>query len=195
MHNVISNLSEFLEFNEEEGKAFESILIYKKIKKNEHLLVEGEHCNYGVFIQKGCIRHYYLNDGVESTGNFFFENGWYADFESFLYGKPSMLNIEALEDCELYLAYKSDFDKLVIQYPIFNNFLREMMERTIKGLTGKGMTMSLLNPEERYLALIKYRPKVVERVPLKHIASYLGVKPESLSRIRTRLTKNDKNLT
>ena len=193
MQNVISNLSEFLEFNEEEGEAFKNILKFKKIKKNEHLLVEGEFCNFGVFISKGCIRHYYLNDGVESTGNFFFENGWYADFESFLYGKPSQLNIEALEDCEFYLAYKDDFDKLVAQYPVFNIFLREMMERTIKGLTGKGMTMTLLNPEERYLALIKYRPKVIERVPLKHIASYLGVKPESLSRIRTRLTINSKS--
>lgn len=193
MHTVISNLSEFLEFNEEEGKAFESILKFKKLKKGEHLLTEGEYCNFGLFVQKGCIRHYYLNDGVEATGNFFFENGWYADFESFLYGKPSKLNIEALEDCELYLAYKDDFDKLVHQYPVFNNFLREMMERTIKGLTGKGMSMTLLNPEERYLALIKYRPKVVERVSLKYIASYLGVKPESLSRIRSRITLNEKS--
>lgn len=193
MHSVISNLSKFLKFNEEEEKAFESILNFKKIKKNEHLLLEGDYCNFGVFIQKGCIRHYYFNDDIEATGNFFFENGWYADFESFLYGKPSKLNIEALEDCELYLVYKEDFDKLVSQYPVFNHFLREMMERTIKGLTGKGMSMTLLNPEERYLALIKHRPKVVERVSLKHIASYLGVKPESLSRIRTRLTLNSKS--
>lgn len=193
MNNVLTDLSKILDFNEEEGKAFESILKFKKIKKNEHLLIEGDYCNFGVFIQKGCIRHYYFNDGVESTGNFFFENAWYADFESFLYGKPSKLNIEALEDCELYLAYKDDFDKLVIQYPVFNSFLREMMERTIKGLTGKGMSMTLLNPEERYLALIKYRPKVVERVSLKYIASYLGVKPESLSRIRTRLSLSSKS--
>ncbi|WP_348798478.1 Crp/Fnr family transcriptional regulator [Flavobacterium adhaerens] len=193
MHKVISSLLEFVELTEEESQAFENILKPKTLKKNEHLLVEGEFCNFGVYIEKGCIRHYYLNDGIESTGNFFFENGWYADFESYLYGKPSKLNIEALEDCELLLAYKDDFDKVVEQYPVFNNFIREMMERTIKGLTGKGMSMTLLNPEERYLALIKHRPKVVERVSLKYIASYLGVKPESLSRIRTRLTKNSKS--
>lgn len=193
MESVLTDLSQILDFNEEEGEAFKNILKFKKIKKNEHLLVEGAVCNFGIFIVKGCIRHYYLKDGVESTGNFFFENGWYSDFEGFLYGKPSALNIEALEDCEFYLAYKDDFDKLVIQYPVFNSFLREMMERTIKGLTGKGMSMTLLNPEERYLALIKYRPKVVERVSLKYIASYLGVKPESLSRIRTRLTLSGKS--
>jgi CRP-like cAMP-binding protein len=193
MQRVITDLSTFMEFNEEEGEAFEKILKFKKIKKNEHLLVEGAICNFGIFIIKGCIRHYYLKDGVESTGNFFFENGWYSDFEGFLYGKPSALNIEALEDCEFYLAYKNDFDQLVAQYPVFNNFIRVMMERTIKGLTGKGMLMNLLSPEERYLQLIKHRPKVVERVSLKHIASYLGVKPESLSRIRTRITLNSKS--
>lgn len=193
MQSVITNLSQFLKFNEEEGEAFRKILRLKTLKKNELLLLEGNVCNYGLFIEKGCIRYYYMNDGVESTGNFFFENDWYADFESYLYGKPSMQNIEALEDCVLYLAYKDDFDKLVAEYPVFNNFLRVMMERTIKGLTGKSMSMTLLPPEDRYLRFIKHCPKVVERVSLKHIASYLGVKPESLSRIRSRLTLNSKS--
>ena len=193
MQNVITDLSRFMEFSETESLAFKRILKTRTFKKNEHLLVEGDVCNFGIFITEGCIRYYYLVDGVESTGNFFFENDWYSDFESFLYGKPSLLNIEALEDCEVYLAYKHDFEKLVSEYTVFNNFLRIMMERTIKGLTGRNMAMTLLSPEERYLRFIKYCPKVVERVSLKHIASYLGVKPESLSRIRTRLTLNSKS--
>ncbi|MFH6944129.1 Crp/Fnr family transcriptional regulator [Flavobacterium sp. FlaQc-50] len=195
MQSVITDLSRFMEFNEAESIAFRSILKLKKVKKNQHLLIEGEVCNFGVFVAEGCIRYYYLVDGVESTGNFFFENDWYSDFESFLYGKPSRINIEALEDCVFYLAYKHDFEKLVAEYPVFNSFLRVMMERTIKGLTGRNMMMSLLSNEERYLKFIKYCPKVMERVSLKHIASYLGIKPESLSRIRTRLTLNSKILT
>ena len=193
MQNVITDLSQFMEFNETESLAFKKILKAKTIKKNEHLLVEGDICNFGIFIAEGCIRYYYLVDGVESTGNFFFENDWYSDFESFLYGKPSLLNIEALEDCIVYLAYKNDFEKLVAEYPVFNSFLRIMMERTIKGLTGRNMAMSLLSHEERYLRFVKYCPKVVERVSLKHIASYLGIQPESLSRIRTRITLNSKS--
>lgn len=193
MQSVINDLSRFMEFNEAESLAFKSILRLKTVKKNEHILVEGDICNYGIFVEKGCIRYYYMVEGVESTGNFFFENDWYADFESFLYGKPSLLNIEALEDCVLYLAYKDDFEKLISQYPVFNNFMRVMMERTIKGMTGKSMSMTLLSPEDRYLRFIKHCPAVVERVSLKHIASYLGIKPESLSRIRTRLTLNSKS--
>ena len=193
MQSVITDLSRMIEFNETESLAFRNILKVKRVKKNDHLLVEGEICNFGIFIAEGCIRYYYLVDGVESTGNFFFENDWYSDFESFLYGKPSLLNIEALEDCVVYLAYKNDFEKLVSEYPVFNSFLRIMMERTIKGLTGRNMAMSLLSHEERYLRFVKYCPKVVERVSLKHIASYLGVQPESLSRIRTRITLNSKS--
>jgi len=193
MQSVITDLSRMIEFNETESLAFRNILKVKRVKKNDHLLVEGEICNFGIFIAEGCIRYYYLVDGVESTGNFFFENDWYSDFESFLYGKPSLLNIEALEDCVVYLAYKNDFEKLVSEYPIFNSFLRIMMERTIKGLTGRNMAMSLLSHEERYLRFVKYCPKVVERVSLKHIASYLGIQPESLSRIRTRITLNSKS--
>jgi len=193
MQSVISNLSKFLDFNEEEAEAFIKILKFKQLKKGEHLLVEGEYCNFGVFIKKGCIRHYYMNDGVEFTGNFFFENTWFSDFESFLYNKPSLLNIEALEDCELYVGYKTDFDRLLEIHPVFNIFLKEMMQQAIKCLTGKGISVSLLSPEERYLELIKSSPKVVERVSLKHIATFLGVKPESLSRIRTRLTLSSKS--
>lgn len=193
MQSVITDLSRMIEFNETESLAFKNILKMKTVKKNEHLLVEGEVCNFGIFIAEGCIRYYYLVDGVESTGNFFFENDWYSDFESFLYGKPSLLNIEALEDCVVYLAYKNDFEKLVSEYPVFNSFLRIMMERTIKGLTGRNMAMSLFSHEERYLRFVKYCPKVVERVSLKHIASYLGIQPESLSRIRTRITLNSKS--
>lgn len=193
MQSVITDLSKMIEFNETESMAFKSILRQRKVKKNEHILVEGDVCNFGIFVAEGCIRYYYLVDGVESTGNFFFENDWYSDFESFLYGKPSLLNIEALEDCVVYLAYKDDFEKLVSEYPVFNAFLRIMMERTIKGLTGRNMAMSLLSHEERYLHFVKYCPKVVERVSLKYIASYLGIQPESLSRIRTRITLNSKS--
>ncbi|PWB26818.1 Crp/Fnr family transcriptional regulator [Flavobacterium sp. HTF] len=193
MHSVITDLSQFIECNEAENQAFFNALVYKKVKKKEHLLVEGNVCNFGIFIIEGCIRYYYLEDGVEFTGNFFFENCWYADIDSFLNGKPSLLYIEALEDCSVYFLYKNDFDRLVRDYPVFATFLPYMMEKTIRGLSTRNKSMSTITIEERYLKFIKDRPKVVERVPLKYIASYLGIKPESLSRLRTRLTLNSKS--
>lgn len=193
MQSILTDLSRFIDCNEAENQAFLNALVLKKVKKKEHLLVQGDVCNFGIFIIEGCIRYYYLEDGVEATGNFFFENSWYADIESFLNGKPSLLYIETLEDCELYYLYKHDFDKLIRDYPVFSMFLPNMMERSIKGLTNRNKAMLTFSIEERYLRFIKDRPKVMERVPLKYVASYLGIKPESLSRLRTRLTLSDKS--
>ncbi|GGE94954.1 Crp/Fnr family transcriptional regulator [Flavobacterium limi] len=193
MQSILTDLSRFIECNEAENQAFLDALILKKVKKKQHLLLEGDVCNFGVFIIEGCIRYYYLEDGVESTGNFFFENSWYADIDSFLNGKPSLLYIETLEDCEMYFLYKHDLDKLIRDYPVFSMFLPNMMERSIRGLTTRNKAMSTFSIEERYLRFIKDRPKVMERVPLKYVASYLGIKPESLSRLRTRLTLNSKS--
>lgn len=193
MQSILTDLSRFIDCNEAENQAFLDALVLKKAKKKEHLLVEGDVCNFGIFIIEGCIRYYYLEDGVESTGNFFFENSWYADIDSFLNGKPSLLYIETLEDCEMYFLYKHDFDKLIRDYPVFSTFLPNMMERSIRGLTTRNKTMSTFSIEERYLRFIKERPKVMERVPLKYVASYLGIKPESLSRLRTRLTLSSKS--
>lgn len=193
MQSILTDLSKFIECNEAENQAFLNALVLKKVKKKQHLLLEGDVCNFGIFIIEGCIRYYYLEDGVELTGNFFFENSWYADIDSFLNGKPSLLYIETLEDCEMYFLYKHDFDKLIRDYPVFSTFLPNMMERSIRGLTNRNKAISAFSIEERYLRFIKERPKVMERVPLKYVASYLGIKPESLSRLRTRLTLNSKS--
>ena len=193
MDSVMLDLAKFVNFNPEERLAFEKVLVRKEIKKGEFVLREGTVCNFGVFIEKGCLRAYYYHNDVESTANFFFENDWYSDFESYFKETPSVQNIEALEDCILYFLTKTDYEKLLVTYPVFNAFLDEMKERTINGLTGMMKWKSLLSPEERYLELIEFGPKVIERVPLKYIASFLGIKPESLSRIRTRLTLKSKS--
>ncbi|MDQ5930162.1 MAG: hypothetical protein QG594_1949 [Bacteroidota bacterium] len=193
MESLLADLSKYVNFNLVEKQALEKLLTRKEIKKGDHILKEGDICNFGVFIEKGCMRTYYNYQDIESTTHFFFENDWYADFESYFTEKPSMLNIEALENCTLYFLTKKDYEMLVAIHPTFNTFLDEMKERTIKGLTGMMKWKNLLSPEERYLELIKYGPKIIERVSLKHISNYLGIKPESLSRIRTRITLNSKS--
>ncbi|MBC7867458.1 MAG: Crp/Fnr family transcriptional regulator [Gloeobacteraceae cyanobacterium ES-bin-316] len=188
--NVLKSMARLVSFNEEEANALRTILKEKKIKRKEHLLREGEVCNYAAFIVEGCLHYYYIVDGEESTGQFFFENGWYSDYESFLSGEPSNQNIQALEDCTLYLLYRTDLEALYSQYPVFEKFGRLMAERAVLGLKKKNEFLTLQSFEQRYLQLIKDRPKVIERVSLKYIASYLGMKAESLSRIRKRLFDN-----
>lgn len=184
---VLNALKKFVLLNDEETEAFTAILNERKLKRKEQLIREGDVCDFAVFIYSGCLRYYYIQNGEDCTGQFFFENGWYSDYESFLSGKPSIQNIEALEDCILYSFTRKDLESLYIKYPVFERFGRLMAERAVLGLMKKNEILSIYTHEERYLQLIAERPKVVERVSLKYIASYLGMKPESLSRIRTRL--------
>ncbi|MBC7889869.1 MAG: Crp/Fnr family transcriptional regulator, partial [Ferruginibacter sp.] len=172
--SVIKNIARFVNFSDQEADALLAILKEKKLKRKEHLLREGDLCNYAAFIVTGCLRYYYIVNGEESTGQFFFENGWYSDYESFLSGEASSQNIQALEDCTLYLIYRKDLELLFSQYPVFEKFGRLMAERAVLGLKKKNEFLTLQSFEQRYLQLIKDRPKVIERVSLKYIASYLG---------------------
>lgn len=194
MHVVLKSIASQVNFNEEEGEAFLRMLHYKKFKRKEHILTEGSVCNFVMFIVSGCIRKYfYSNEGEERTGQFFFENGWFSDYQSFTTETPSMLNVQALEDCEIYMFYKPDLLKLYDEYPVFERFGRLKAEQVVMAMMKKNENLVSLSYEERYLNLIKERPKVIERVQLKYIASYLNMKPESLSRIRSRLSKEEKS--
>ncbi|WP_297333496.1 Crp/Fnr family transcriptional regulator [Flavobacterium sp.] len=193
MNVVLKSIAERISFNEEAGEAFLKMLHYRELKRKDHLMHEGKICDFVIFIVSGCIRYYYIKDGEERTGQFFFENGWFSDYQSFITATPTQLNVQALEDCKMYMFYKPDLLKLYDEWPVFERFGRLIAEQVVMGMMRKNESLTNLSYEERYLKLIKERPKVVERVPLKYIASYLNMKPESLSRIRSRLSGGRKS--
>ncbi len=183
-------ISSFIDLDEREFAYFTSKLQVQHLKRKELLLVEGQVCNNSYFINSGCLRYFYNVDGEEITGQFFFENGWYADYGSYLSGKPSDQNIEALEKTELLVLPKAALDKLFIEIPKFEKFGRLIAEKAFLGMRQYTEMLTKQTPEERYLNLIKDRPKVIERIPQHYIASYLGIKAPSLSRIRKRILEN-----
>lgn len=156
-------------------------------KRKEIILHDGVICQHLYFINKGCFRYFYNRDGEEKTGQFFFEDGWYTDLDSFLTGEPSEQTIQALEPTELLLISKDHLYQLYDEMPIFERFGRLILEYSFLGVRRKNKNLTNLSPEENYLRLIHERPKVLERVALRYIASYLGIEPESLSRIRKRI--------
>jgi CRP/FNR family transcriptional regulator, anaerobic regulatory protein len=182
-----SHLSKLIELKATEAEAFSKAFTLRKLKRKEILLHEGEVCRYTAFILKGCLRYFYNVEGQEHTGQFFFENSWYTDYESFLSEKPSKQNIEALEKTEILLLQKKDLEKLYETYPKFERFGRLMAENAYLGVRKKNENLVNLSPEDRYLKLVKERPKVIERVAQHYIASFLGIQPQSLSRIRKRI--------
>lgn len=184
---ILNRLSQFISLDKNEQDIFISKLKVKAYKKKELILQEGDICKYAYFINKGCLRYYYNVQGQENTAQFFFENGWYTDYDSFLTGKPSQQNIETLENSEILLLSAQDFQQLYIEIPKLERFGRIMAENAFLGIRQRSEMINNQTAEERYISLIKERPKVFERIPQHYIASFLGIKPPSLSRIRKRI--------
>lgn len=193
MDELKKSISNYISLSEQEMDIFCSEFTFKTLKRKEFLFQEGQVCKTVVFIRKGCLRYFYMNEGEEKTGQFFFENGWYTDYDSFLTQKPTQQFTQALEPTELWVLSKENLYKLYENNPKIERFGRIMAENAYLGSRKNNIDFLTLNPEERYLKLITERPKIMERVSLKYIASYLGIKPESLSRIRKRLFLQKQN--
>jgi CRP-like cAMP-binding protein len=185
-----ASLDRLLPLTQEEFIHFVMLLKPLRLAKNEHFLRAGEVCTHLAFINLGCLRYYYLKDGEEFNGQFFFEGAWVGEYKSFLTGQPAVQYFNALEDTELLVMHRSDLEQLYVDLPKFERFGRVLAENVVIGSQHRTASLLFETPEERYLKLLKDRPKVMERVPLHHIASYLGIKPESLSRIRKRIAEN-----
>jgi CRP/FNR family transcriptional regulator, anaerobic regulatory protein len=184
---ILNSIKSLIPLKEEEEQAFLSILSVKQLKKKEFLLQEGKICTKISFINSGCFRLFYNVDGVENTRQFFFGDSWYTDYESFLTGQTTVENVQALEPCEVVQLKKDDLYKLYSQYPIFEKVGRIMAENAFLSVSKLNKMLTNEEPQQRYLNLIQQRPDVVQRIPQHYIASYLGVQPESLSRIRKRI--------
>ena len=186
---ILKSIKSFVTLNEEEEKSFSDILQVRQLKKKEFLLQEGQICNKISFLNSGCLRLFYNIEGIENTVQFFFANSWYTDYASFLTGKPTVENVQALEPCEVVQFKKEDLYKLYNIYPVFDRVGRVMAENAFLSLSNLNKMLTNEEPEQRYLNLLKLRPELVEKVPQHYIASYLGIQPESLSRIRKRILK------
>ena len=148
----------------------------------------GEIAREAYFINKGLARLYFLKEDEEISANFVFENGLIASLESFLLKTKCRQAVETIEDCELLVINKVKLDKLTAEYPKFNIFSKAIAEFAFITLQRRASSFILDSPEERSINMLNERPNILERVPQHMIASYLGVTPVSLSRIRKRIS-------
>lgn len=197
--DVLAQIKQFF-FNlvptldEEKWKLFANLTIVREYKKGEILLKPGQVCNYISFINYGLIREYFLVDGKEVIYAFFPENDYYAEYESFLSRSPSKRYAETLEDTEVVdLDYES-LQLLYEKYPECERAGRLVAEELFVLLSNRSSSFLLQTPEERYKQFVKDCPAVVNRVPQYMIASYLGITPEALSRIRARMSRKTAEL-
>ena len=195
MHDLIfKNISRFISLTDEEKKIFISILKTKKLRKKQYLLQEGDICRYEYFVNKGCLRTYTINEkGQEHIVQFSIEDWWTGDMYSFLTRSPSVYTIDALEDTEMFCFDKPSLEDLYIKVPKFEKFFRHLLQNAFIASQRRIVESMSLPAEDRYCRFIENYSKMEKRLPLKQIASYLGITPESLSRIRSQHSKNNKS--
>ena len=176
-----------------ELKLIDTYFEAKYLKKKDFLLQDGKICNFISFIADGTIRHFHIKDGLEKTCDISFENFWVTDFKSFTHNTACIMNLQAMEDTTVFVIKKENLYKLYTECKKYETFGRLMAEQVAQRATEIAMSLSSDKPEERFQNLIKKQPDLFQRVPQKYIANFLGVSPESLSRIRNRVLKKSKS--
>ena len=175
---------------DEQFEFLKTQFIPKKVKKHEFLIREGEVAKYGIFVAAGCLRTYTIdNKGKEHIIQFSIENWWTGDRNSFMTGTPTPYFIDALEDSEVLLFEDASMQKAIAYIPAMAAQYQEGLQR--HGTANEKRIVSSLSAtaEERYDNFLKTYPTIAQRVPQHMIASYLGVSPETLSRIRKQLSR------
>lgn len=160
----------------------------KKVKKNEFLLVEGENCTFNIFVNKGCLRFYSIvSDGRELTRYFAFEGKFGTALSSLIDQKPSIEFVQALEKSELLVISRQDFFHLVETVPQINYIYRDILEMAY--ITSQKRIFDLQGREaiQRLKWLMEYQPRILSRLSNKVVASYLGITPYTLSRLKAGL--------
>lgn len=187
-NELIKCISEYVEINEELEKALLESAFIKSLKKGTMLLKEGDICNECYFILKGCIRSFYLKDGEEYTTEFYTEE---QAVTLSCYGKkiPSHVYLECIEDTISSVGTPGLEKEMFQKYPQLESLARVMGDVMMTKNQDTFAVFKRASPEERYINLLNKRPDLIQRAPQHQIASYLGIKPESLSRIRNRIMK------
>jgi CRP-like cAMP-binding protein len=176
-------ISSYASFNEAELNDIVGRFKERIIAKNDFLLREGTVCQDLVFVREGCLRLYYLDEDVEISVWFAFPNSSAIDIYSFISDKPSKYFLQAIEDSTILYLPKAELTRLYAEYPTMQEMMRKFWEDAVLNLIDRFTALQRDSAEKRYLDLMS-KPPYLQKIPQKYLASFIGVTPTSLSRIR-----------
>ena len=185
-----AHVGRLIDLTDEEFPFCTSVMVPKRVRKDAFLLQEGEQARYMAFVTKGCLRAYTIDKkGHEHIIQFAPEGWWITDLYSFLTGREATYFIDALEESDVLLIDAASYEKLCATVPKFERYFRILLQNNYIATHRRLVATVTLTAEERYTQMLQEFPNLARRVALRHIASYLGITPEALSRIRNRIAK------
>ncbi len=182
---LFKHLQEKIELTEKEKISIPSFFEPKKVRKKELLFREGEYCKQLSFVSKGALKSYTLDEkGHEHINLLAWEGWWVSDFRSFICDVKTTLYLDAIEDAELLLISKFNYERLLEEVPVMERYFRLLYQNSLITKDKRLISSNTFSTEEKYKELIEMYPFISQRIPQHLIASYLGVTPETLSRIK-----------
>jgi len=193
MHELLFDyISKYISLTEDEKKAIIDLNIFHSVKKGVALLSEGQSSQEGFFVLKGCIRTYYVIEGEEKTTAFYTEMEGITP-NCVLTKQPSKYFIATTEDSIIAISNPDMESEIFEKFPKFETLCRILSEELLVKQQINFDDFKTSSPEKRYLNLLQKRPDLLQRVPQHQLASYLGIKPQSLSRLRARILEKSKS--
>jgi len=183
---MLSHIESLINLNESEKEYFISLLKFKRVRKRQYILQMGDVCRYETFIIKGCLRSYFADEGdVEHVVMFGIENSWIGDGLSLSTGSPSAINIDALEDSEVFQIDKVSLEELYKRIPAFERFFRIKFQQAFIAEQQRVICNFTKSAQDRYLTFLERFPNLEQRISQRQIASFLGITPQFLSQVRS----------
>ncbi|NHM08276.1 Crp/Fnr family transcriptional regulator [Flavobacterium sp. CYK-4] len=190
MDRILQNISRIVALTPQEQELFLSKIETRDYKAKTLILNAGEICQYSYFVNSGILRSFNINDNiVEHVLAFACHGWWISDMYSLLSQKPGNLFIEVLEDAEVVLLSKENQEQLYLEIPKLERFFRILTENSLVAHQERLMDNLSLSAEDRFEKFCSKYPTLIQKVPQKHIASYIGVTPEFFSKMKARLLK------
>jgi CRP/FNR family transcriptional regulator, anaerobic regulatory protein len=183
--NLIPHIIKYIDLSESEVLVLNKYVESHQFKKKELILQENKVCKSLFFVQKGCLRMYFINKkGVEQITQFALDGWWTSDYQSFINNTPSDYYIQAIEESNIVTIDKQNLDNLLIELPKLEKYFRRMLQKDVAGAQLRSKLLYEMSKEEFYFHFSTSFPEFMLRVPQYMIASYLGLTPEYLSELR-----------